>query len=315
MWTRVGSWTSGVGLRLLADAGSWSGLSGHGWLGGQKLLARTLRHEVSVDADASFYYGGERVDRIGCLNVEAWQADERSIVAQTDWETIMDAAIRLAAERGLDLHQEPEGLVLAGQGMCLRSGFQGMRGRISRGSVQRELLVKAARMKGLAGEPVVVDATAGLGEDSLLLAAAGFRVLMFERDPVIGALLADSVRLGKDDEGLSEVVGRMSLRLEDSVSGLRGLDFRPDVVLLDPMFPERTKSASVKKKFQLLHCLERPCEDETELLQAALAACPRKIVVKRPAKGPYLAGVKPDYSLSGKAIRYDVVVPQSRGDL
>lgn len=38
---------------------------------------------------------------------------------------------------------------------------------------------------------------------------------------------------------------------------------------------------------------------------AAIAASPRKIVIKRPLKGPYLADIKPDYSLVGKAIRYD----------
>ena len=74
------------------------------------------------------------------------------------------------------------------------------------------------------------------------------------------------------------------------------------------MFPARRKSAQVKKKFQLLHRLERPCDDERELLQAAIAARPRKIVVKRPPKGPYLAGVKPAYSLTAKAVRFDCLV-------
>ncbi|MCG4849180.1 class I SAM-dependent methyltransferase, partial [Streptococcus gordonii] len=83
----------------------------------------------------------------------------------------------------------------------------------------------------------------------------------------------------------------------------------PDVVYLDPMFPERTKSAAVKKKFQLLHHLEQPCADEETLVEAALAVHPRKVVIKRPVKGPLLAGVKPSYQLAGKAVRYDVLVP------
>ena len=80
-------------------------------------------------------------------------------------------------------------------------------------------------------------------------------------------------------------------------------------VYLDPMFPERTKSAAVKKKFQLLHHLEQPCTDEESLVEAALAVHPRKVVIKRPVKGPLLAGVKPSYQLAGKAVRYDVLVP------
>ena len=73
------------------------------------------------------------------------------------------------------------------------------------------------------------------------------------------------------------------------------------------MFPGRTKSASVKKKFQLLHRLEQPCADEVALLAAARATGARKIVIKRPVKGPLLAGAKPSAQFKGKAVRYDVL--------
>ena len=89
---------------------------------------------------------------------------------------------------------------------------------------------------------------------------------------------------------------------------LKGLSFHPDIVLLDPMFPGRQKSGLVKKKAQLLQKLEKPCEDEEGLLQAAVSAGPRKIVIKRPLKGPFLAGRKPDYSITGKTIRYDCLL-------
>ena len=120
------------------------------------------------------------------------------------------------------------------------------------------------------------------------------------------------------DPALATAVTRMRLHAgEDSIAGLRhtaeligqGELTAPDVVYLDPMFPERTKSAAVKKKFQLLHHLEQPCAAEETLVEAALAARPRKVVIKRPVKGPLLAGVKPSYQLAGKAVRYDVLVP------
>lgn len=160
--------------------------------------------------------------------------------------------------------------------------------------------------------------TAGFGEDSLLLAAAGFTVDLYEQDCVIAALLKDALDRAADDPALAAAVARMRLHAgEDSIAGLRhtaelvkqGELAAPDVVYLDPMFPERTKSAAVKKKFQLLHHLEQPCADEETLVEAALAARPRKVVIKRPVKGPLLAGVKPSYQLAGKAVRYDVLVP------
>jgi 16S rRNA (guanine1516-N2)-methyltransferase len=43
-------------------------------------------------------------------------------------------------------------------------------------------------------------------------------------------------------------------------------------------------------------------------MQAAMSATPRKIVIKRPLKGPYLAKIKPSYSLKGKSVRFDVLV-------
>ena len=207
-----------------------------------------------------------------------------------------------------ELRQGEDGLELVGNGMVLRADFMRLLPRLRPDRLGRELLVRAARVRGVAS-PAVVDATAGLGEDSLLLAAAGFSVTMFEKDPVIASLLRDALERASNEPQLTKVVLRMRLVEGDSVVGLRELGFAPDVVFLDPMFPERTKSAAVKKKFQLLHLLERPCDNERELLEAALAARPRKVVVKRPPKGPALAGARPSHSLAGKAVRYDVIVP------
>lgn len=213
---------------------------------------------------------------------------------------------------GLELRRACDGaLALAGDGMELRADLSSMVPRLRPDRLGRELLVRAARVRG-ADAPTAVDATAGLGEDALLLAAAGFQVTLYERDPVIAALLADALARAADDPALADAVGRMRLVEGDSVAGLRAMGERgerPDVVFLDPMFPERRKSAAVRKKFQLLHHLERPCDDERALLDAALAAGPRKVVVKRPPKGPRLAGAKPSYELAGKAVRYDVIVP------
>lgn len=206
--------------------------------------------------------------------------------------------------------------------MEVRGDFARMLPRVRPGKLGRELLVRAAKAKG-AASPVAIDATAGLGEDSFLLAAAGFTVRMYEADAAIAALLRDALERAKGDPALLEIAGRMELFEEDSVRAMAALadertsageatQAKPiDVIYLDPMFPERRKSAAVKKKFQLIHHLEKPCANEEELLLAAVAAAPRKIVVKRPAKGPYLAGIKPSYSIAGKAVRYDCITPAS----
>ena len=208
----------------------------------------------------------------------------------------------------LALRLDEGGLSLERDGMVLRGDFADMLPRLKQANLSRELLVRAAKIKG-AVSPTAVDATAGLGQDSLLLAAAGFTVTMFESDPVIAALLQDALDRAATDPRLEGLVARMTLVRADSIAALPMISPAPDVVYLDPMFPERTKSAAVKKKFQLLHHLESPCEDQEELLRAALLAHPRKVVVKRPVKGPHLAGVKPSHTVAGKAVRYDCIVP------
>ncbi len=248
--------------------------------------------------------------------------------------------------------KSPVWLAVDADGLSLTDGDQAMRGdftklqkRLQYHNLTHELLVKVTKVKGRE-KLRVIDATAGMGEDSLLLAAAGCEVTLYEQDPVIAALLQDTMRRALEETALQEIVTRMQLVEGDSIGHLRRLSDagmssdvpfstqgdasehscpsstasdamanssdgalkRPHVIYLDPMFPERQKSGLVKKKFQLIHYLEAPAENEEALMQAAIAARPFKIVVKRPAKGPYLAGLKPSYSLDGKAIRYDCYV-------
>lgn len=283
--------------------------------------------------------------------------DRIPIVLKADGDCAYAEALASHLKTAL-LHTTPDAPVwfsVDAAGLSLTDGDQAMRGdftklqkRLQYHNLTHELLVKATKVKGRE-KLRVIDATAGMGEDSLLLAAAGCEVTLYEQDPVIAALLQDTMRRALEEAALHEIVMRMQLVEGDSIDHLRRLGEagtgsdapeddaghdcstltasaatgndaaaatsdadealkRPDVIYLDPMFPERQKSGLVKKKFQLIHYLEAPAKNEEALMQAAIAAHPFKIVVKRPAKGPQLAGLKPSYSLDGKAIRYDCYV-------
>lgn len=222
----------------------------------------------------------------------------------------LDKARAEAKRAGLVLERADGRLALTDGTMILVADFGHLQRRIAAPNLGRELLVRAAKMKRVPDGKALqaADATAGLGEDSFLLAAAGFRVVLFERNPVIAAMLEDALGRAAGQPGLAEIAARMSLVNRDSVEALGQLGFSPDLVLLDPMFPAKQKSSAVKKKLQLLQCLEQPCTDEGALFDAARAVSPRKIVVKRPAHGPHLAGRKPSYALAGKAVRFDCYV-------
>lgn len=171
-----------------------------------------------------------------------------------------------------------------------------------------ELVVKA--VGGLKRQlPSVVDATAGLGRDSFVLAARGYQVTLCERSSVISALLVDGLSRAEesDDEELRGIVARMSLRPEDSIQYLQGLSSdNAGVILIDPMFPESKKSALVKKEMRAFHSVVGADEDSAQLLQCALDVAKYRVVVKRPKKAEFLGGKKPNFEVAGKAIRFDI---------
>ena len=125
------------------------------------------------------------------------------------------------------LVEGPQGLELVGDGMSVRGDFARLLPRLKPERLNRELLVRAARIKKRRTDESLraVDATAGLGEDSLLLAAAGFDVLLFERNEVIAALLADALARAAGVPELAEIVDRMRVERADSVQALGMLGF------------------------------------------------------------------------------------------
>lgn len=166
--------------------------------------------------------------------------------------------------------------------------------RAARVEQSSELLKKAmGAKKGLR----VVDATAGLGRDSLMLSLLGHSVVSFERHPALFALawIARS-RL--------EAPVDWELRLgEASDSAIEA-----DVVYLDPMYPDEGRTAASRKDLQAVRKLAAPTElaDEIRLWEWARRTAPR-VVVKRPRTGRPLAGAPaPSHRLEGKSTRFDI---------
>ena len=73
------------------------------------------------------------------------------------------------------------------------------------------------------------------------------------------------------------------------------------------MHPARTNTASVKQEMRLLRELVGTDPDALELMQAALAADCKRVVLKWPQRAQPLEGLrKPSHSIAGKTVRYDV---------
>jgi len=185
-----------------------------------------------------------------------------------------------------------------------------LRYRFQHASLKKELLARAMG-KHPRDNPVIIDATAGLGRDSMLLAVLGFKVTMIERSPVLYDLLKDALARAADDKTLSEACARLELILADSVDWLRSPacieQKKPDIIYLDPMFPERKKSASVKKEMVSLQELLGKDDNVQDLFSAAMACGANRVVVKRPRLSPNIVCAPgPAFTLSGKSSRFDV---------
>lgn len=169
--------------------------------------------------------------------------------------------------------------------------------------------LEVARAVGLQGSyrPTVLDATAGLGQDAFALAAGGCRVTMIERHPVVAALLADGLARAQRDPELAVVAARLQLIVGDALEFMRQPAIpRPEAVLLDPMYPHRSKRALPKKELRLFRRLVGDDSDADALLDAALVLATRRVVVKRPRHAPPLAGRQPGAVILGKTTRFDL---------
>ncbi len=154
----------------------------------------------------------------------------------------------------------------------------------------------------------VWDGTAGLARDSFVLASLGAQVTLFERNPVVYLLLKngfDNLSLTGDSE-LMVIHQRLQLYSGSFLEHPQTDTAPPDVIYLDPMFPERQKSAKVKKDMALFHDIVGADEDADSLLAPALDLATFRVVVKRPKQAPPLAGRKPSTELVGKSNRFDI---------
>ncbi|MDF7666452.1 class I SAM-dependent methyltransferase [Orbaceae bacterium ESL0727] len=183
------------------------------------------------------------------------------------------------------------------------------------GGGRAETIAKAVGVKG-DYLPTVIDATAGLGRDAFVLAAIGCQVTMFERHPVVAALLAEGLLRGYHDPVIGDwLAARLQLFYHTDVAhGMADayqtvFATKPDVIYLDPMFPHRQKSALVKKEMRVFQTLVGSDLDADTLLTPARQLATKRVVVKRPDYAPFLANQKPTAEIKTKNHRFDIYSP------
>lgn len=208
-------------------------------------------------------------------------------------------------------------------GLSVAPEWEKLQRRVVSAGRKSELLLQAAK---LTSESKVIDATAGFGHDSLILASTGAQTIMLEQQPLMALLLlAEQQRLSallnwQKLMARLQIINIDAINYFESVSNgsLADNDKAIDVVYLDPMFPEDSyqdsktgKGAKVGKHMQALHQLARPptLDEEQQLLQSALTVVGQngagRVIVKRPQFSPLLANQSPSESWQNEAVRFD----------
>ena len=155
----------------------------------------------------------------------------------------------------------------------------------------------------------ILDATGGMGKDGFLMASYGCNVHLLERNKIVAALLEDGLRRALEHPETVDIAKRIQLTVMDSLQFLDVSASSQDIfdaVYLDPMSPERNKSALVKKEMQMLQKLIGHEDDTNDLFTRALLTARQRVVVKRPRSAAPLAGRTPSHSVGSKTTRYDV---------
>ena len=177
--------------------------------------------------------------------------------------------------------------------------------RLKYGKGRGQNLAKAVGMKFNKNRNII-DATAGLGYDSFILASLGAKVTLIERSQKIHELLQNGI-----DEGISfggeieKIINRMELLFGDSKDILPKLT--PEVIMIDTMYKDRKKTALVKNNMRLVREIVGPDSDYIELLKVALNCAKNRVVLKQPRYAEPIKEIrKCSHQILGKTIRYDV---------
>jgi len=147
-----------------------------------------------------------------------------------------------------------------------------------------------AKLRKRTPEPLIIDATAGYGLDSWMMASLACKVCMLEASAVLCAMLEHALAVARNQQSNS-AANRLSIINTDAIHFLN-MPSNPsaNIVYLDPMYPASRNSALVKKGMQLLHELIGPDTNGAALLNAALNNADYRVIVKRPKGAAMLAG-------------------------
>jgi 16S rRNA (guanine1516-N2)-methyltransferase len=165
-------------------------------------------------------------------------------------------------------------------------------------SLQKELLAKAVGIKS-GYRPKVLDLTAGMLGDSLLLLSFGCEVWAVERHPVIRFLISSALHNAKHP------LLNLFHFIPSDANSVLSENLEMDVLYFDPMFEDPNEKTAPKKEMRIFRSLVGKDHDAEDVFIKSISKRCKRLVVKRPRHSGVLS-LKPSVQYVGKSTRYDV---------
>ena len=165
-------------------------------------------------------------------------------------------------------------------------------------SLQKELLARALGVKG-PHRPKVLDLTAGLLGDTIMMLAFGCEVVAVERHPVIRFLIQSALKNAQHPK-----LQKLTFKPSDASTVLNESPEIEDIYF-DPMFEDASEKSSPRKEMRIFRNVIGGDADAMSVFEQARALKPKRLIVKRPRQSVVL-GKEPSVQYIGKSTRYDV---------
>lgn len=168
-----------------------------------------------------------------------------------------------------------------------------------------------ARAMGVEPGISICDLTLGLAGDAFKLCYFGANVIGYEKNALVWALVENAIwRWNQKNTPLRlkpiNADSCEALLKETSDSSLPESVASAEVFYLDPMF-NLVRTALPRKGMQYLDQITAPtAEKDLEGVVSRLKEAKKKLVVKRAMQSDWLCGFKPNRSVEGKMVRFDI---------
>ena len=152
----------------------------------------------------------------------------------------------------------------------------------------------------------IFDGTAGLLSDTIIFLALGHKVIACEQSKIIFLLVNDAIERAKTElpflENLVLLNGKSEIQYKETQN--------IDIVYLDPMYPESSKSVlrsgDISTINHILH-IENIDDDGDAIFFSIKDSNFKKIILKRPIKADII-DKNINYQVKGKSTRFDIYI-------